>query len=535
MEPIRPVKFTFVVGKYLHYIGIEFSDKSTACFTEQPEDATTPILGSDGTLVTPAPAPVFDKRGGAESGIGIGIVVQAGPAGTTEKSQMYEIALDEGEYVVEVWGRLFSRGTYVSSIGLYTNKERAFGPFGNTIGKPFIYTAPSFSHFLLQISAEGTKYNGYRTLKLLTPTWEPVPPRDAPLVYRSRMLSALSKRLTELKVIVENLSIYISRMVIHIDPDEEVLKILGLAQPDLANESGGGPGASNSGGGGGAAAGAGGGGSRKKGGFKKSASMGDLAQLKDHWAVTSFRLSDDVLGAVEEIRKSYPTTLNANAAALRMLTDIESYAQSLHDISLGYIEDDDMPFPNYASTMGHSNDIGSKVAFYIIPEADKRLVLAVERGQLNPGARIVATPFMRGDDSQLFIFTQKGMVRSLKSGLVLSVPLDAENKLVSGVQVTQEEEEEDPARMFRQRFTYNGQGKTLRVEASMEANASFYELDIPCLCLQLLDGSQSDEQGEATEKERGSSLEDDGVSSETKDVIVSTPLRDRSQKWIFKR
>lgn len=520
METLRPVKFTLILGKYLYYIGIEFSDKSSACFTEQPEDSSTPIQASEGggTFGLRSPSPGIDKRSSTES---VGLV-QSGATSTAEKAQTYEITLEDGEYVVEVWGRLFSRGTYVSSIGLYTNKERAFGPFGNAIGKPFNFTAPSPSHFLLKIVADGTKYNGYPALKWLTPAWDVVSPKEAPLVYRPRMLAAVLKKLSELKIIVESLSVYISRMVNHIPPDDDILFVLGLSSPSSSMDSMSDLSSSGS--------------SKKKiGVFKKTtsgSSSSDLMPLKDNWAITCFRIADDVLSSVEETRKNYPTTLNTNIVALRLLTDIEAYAQSLKDISFGYIEDDDIPFPTYASTAGHSNDFGSKVAFYIISEADKNLVLAVDKGLLNPGAKIVATPFRRGDDSQLFIFTPKGMIRSLKSGLVLSVPLSAENNLVSGVQVTQEEEEEDPVRVFRQVFKYYAQSKSIRVEADMEANPSFCELDVPCLCLQLVDGSQNDEEINGNKEEE---FEEDANPNGTKAVIVSTPLRDRSQKWCFKR
>lgn len=510
MEVIRPIKFTLLVGKYLYYIGIEFSDQSTVCFTEQPEDSSVPALTSDGSFKIRSPSPNFDKRSSVEPGA----VVQQGSAGATaEGAQTYEIALEDGEYVVEVWGRLFSRGTYVSSLGIYTNKERAFGPFGNTIGKPFNFIAPSLSHFLHKVTAEGTKYNGYRALKGLAPVWEVVPPRDAPLAYRPRLLAAVLKRLTELKVIVENMSAYISKMANHLPPDEEVLKVLGLSGTN--------------------GYGSGSGSSKKKSALKRGASDELAAAVKDHWAFICFRLADDVLCAVEDVRKNYPTTLNSSALAFRLAGDIVAYAQSLREIACAYIEDDDVSFPSYASMMGHSNDIGSKVAFYIIPEANKKLVLAVEKGLLKPGAKIVATPFRRGDDSQLFMFTQNGMIRSLKSGLVLSAPLSEENNLIAGVQVTQEEEEDDPARMFRQRFAYYAQSKSIRVEADLETNPSFYELDVPCLCLQVMDECDKPVDGNGTEEK---AQEEGGQgSNETRPVIVSTPLNDRSQKWFFKR
>ena len=558
-QHLRPTKFTLRVGKYLYYIGIEFSDRSSVCFTEQPDDTLGSSLGSnDGaqgtTAITTTAAAAAaatssvaatststtitaattggsgsiitspEKRAGTEPGPQTSMPGVPGQAQGGEKVQTYEIVLEDGEYVVEVWGRLFARGTFVSSVGLYTNKERAFGPFGNVIGKPFNFTAPSPSHFLLKVTAVGTTYNGGLVLKRLTPVWETVPPESAPLEYRPRMLATVFKKLTELKTFAEGISLYISRSLSGIEPDEELLSVLGLGTLPEAGPAA--PSLSIS---------------KKKVSLRKLAGM-EATPEREPWALTCFRLAEEVLYTVEDIRKNYPATLSANLAALRMLTDIEGYTQSLKEISCAYVEDDDIPIPKSPSMQNHSSDINPKVSFYIIPEADKRLVLAVEKGLLHPGAKIVAAPFKRGDDSQQFIFTPNGMIKSLKSGLVLTAPLNTENCLISGVPVTQEEVEDDPAKSFSQRFSYYTQSKSIRVVASTDLDPEFYEQDNPCLCLQLLVEPQNEEiqqhslgQNQSQKHDQQQQQLDETGQCETKTVVVATPLNDRTQKWFFKR
>lgn len=113
-----------------------------------------------------------------------GSVASAGTLG----GQRNELILEPDEFITELWGR---HGSVLNCIGVFTNKERMWGPWGWVAGKPFELTAPR-DEVLAGVTVSEASYCGAVVVKSVEPSWGYLPGSGkwssrAVAVYRKRV------------------------------------------------------------------------------------------------------------------------------------------------------------------------------------------------------------------------------------------------------------------------------------------------------------------------------------------------------------